>query len=333
MRKNKPISVYKSLNTKYCIHYTFDHLINKSAVIIELGSWLGASTIELLKKSKENSSVYCFDKFQNIMLSDYTFNKKHPLDKFWFTTPRYEVFCRNIKNYMKNKKVYTIKDDVNTSIELLKKHKIYPDIVFIDAIKHTNALCAYIKKLYVYNSNVIVIGDDYVFDSVKNAVKILVKELNVHCLYTNDCYIMYSKINHSTSYTINHSTSYTINHSTSYTINPTDLNIDLEQYINKKIKSNYVIYLVDLLFKKEYTTITSLIKQKIPNINAPIYEFCNNTFYTLIIIEIYSKKINEAQLVLNELNQLMAANNIKARPIKNALGLTYKDYMRTYISF
>jgi predicted O-methyltransferase YrrM len=138
---------------------------------VELGSWLGKSSSYILKKMKSNSKLYCFDKFQNITQTKYNFNKKSPLDKFYFETPRFETFVRNISDFLTDdKQCFLFKEDVNDFINKLAEEFVKPDIIFIDAIKKTNKLLQIYDKIFEYNRDAVIIGDDYVFDSVKKAV-------------------------------------------------------------------------------------------------------------------------------------------------------------------
>ena len=116
---------------------------------------------------KNNTQLYCFDKFQNIASSPYDFNEKSPIDNFYFTTPRYETFCKNVSKYLSNeKKCYTIKYDVNNFVKIMKYRKVIPDIVFIDAIKNSEKLYKMINNLFLNYKNIIIVGDDYIFNSV-----------------------------------------------------------------------------------------------------------------------------------------------------------------------
>jgi hypothetical protein len=164
-----------SPNTRYCLKYTIQ-LFKKLINIVELGSWLGSSTCEIIESAKE-CNVYCFDHFQNVALTDYKFEKKEPLDKFWLTVPRYETFCKNISPYLTpNKKVYSVKYDVFKSISVLRYHYIMPHIVFIDAIKNKDKLLKFLQDIFQYAPNTIIVGDDYIIKSVQEAVAIFMKK-------------------------------------------------------------------------------------------------------------------------------------------------------------
>jgi hypothetical protein len=305
-----------STNTRLTLRYVLKNIFNKKkVVIVELGSWLGSSTCEMLE-SMNNGVIYCFDHFQNIALSDYKFEKPHPLDEFWLSLPRYETFCKNISPYLsKNKKVYSVKYDVQKSINILRYYFISPNIVFIDAIKSTEKLINYLENLFKQVPNVIVIGDDYVFDSVKKAVSSFIKKYSNYWCYTNaDCYIL-AKSSSIQSYGIQSNN---------------ELSNNANKFIKEEIKKDKYEEIVNLLLYKKYNEIFQFIKDNNIDINKPIEHYNNNTFYTLVIIEIYSKKDKDA-IILRD----FILKNIDNSPkkIKNSLHLTYQDYINKYISF
>lgn len=113
------------------------------STIVELGSWYGKSTCFILENMKDGTNLYCFDKFQNIANSPYDFSEKTPIDNFYFQTPRYETFYKNVSKYVTSKKkCHTIKYDVRHFMKVLHHKIISPNIIFIDAIKKSRELFA-----------------------------------------------------------------------------------------------------------------------------------------------------------------------------------------------
>jgi hypothetical protein len=317
-----------SVNTRLCLRFMLqtasDTFLEKGyknskaakhLVIVELGSWLGSSTCEMLT-SINAGSLYCFDRFQNIALTDYDFKESDPLDLFWRTVPRYETFCRNIAPYLSsNKKVYTITYDVLNSVNVLKSNGIMPDIVFIDAIKSRNKLLQYLSALFLYAPSVIVIGDDYVFPTVKDAIReFMQRNMNYAIFTTDDCYIL-AKDEAFKKYGIR---------------DQTDLVDQASKFIAEQIDADYIKKIVFNLFAKKYDIVCDLLKNHDIDINIPLSEFNNNTFYTLVIIEIYSKLVKDAESV-----QKFILDEIDQHPekIKNSLFLTWQDYIDHKIVF
>ena len=306
-----------SINTYLCLKFLLNELTSKqkNIIIVELGSWLGLSTCVILKEIK-SGVLYCFDHFQNIALTDYEFNKPHPLDKFWMTVPRYETFCRNISPYLsKDKQVYTVKYDVRKSISVMKYNFITPHMVFIDAIKSRDALVNFLQNLFIFAPKTVVLGDDYIFQSVRDAVSKFMRGKNNYYLFTtNDCYILGQN---------------TVMHNYGF-ITQDILNNKATKYIEQCIANNPMLGVIDNLYKHKYTEVCQMLKNDKIDINKPIDEFNNNTFYTLVIIEIYSQGKNNADVVRKYI-----LNHIDSHPkkIKNALFLTWQNYINDKIIF
>ena len=293
-----------SLNTEYILRYVISNHKNTQLNVVELGAWLGRSTVEMLKAagSSKSINIYSFDKYQNICETDYKFDKPSPLDKFWFTVPRYETFCRNVSDHIdENRHVYTIKYDVNDSIEMLRKNFIMPDIVFLDAIKSAKKLDIYLTAIFKYAPKIVFVGDDYIIETVKEGVRQFhSRNKHLHLFTTADCYILSAA--------------------------PIEAN-RIDAYIKKELQDNYIENLVYNLFACKYSDVINMLKKKAIDVNQQI-DFCNNnTFYTLVVIEIYSKKNKEAIAL-----QKYILQNIDPAPkkIENSLFLTYKDYINEY---
>jgi hypothetical protein len=281
----------------------------KAPVIVELGSWLGSSTGVMLDAISAGT-LYCFDHYQNVTLTDYRFDKPHPLDKFWLTVPRYETFCRNVAPHLtrdKSATVYTVKHDVRRSIDVLKYHFITPHLVYIDAIKSCKQLLEYLRKIFAYAPHVTVVGDDYVFQSVRTAIDTFVRERPTYFLYTTtDCYVLCARSPEA------------------------HTGKKFAKYIEQAIAQDPIYELVYALQRKNHTKICERLLRDQTDINVPLARFNNNTFYTLVIIQIYSYKDQSAKKV-----QKYILENIDKSPkkVQNSLFLTWKDYMDFDIVF
>ena len=188
-----------------------------------------------------------------------------------------------------------------------------PHIVFIDAIKSQDKLLTFLQNMFQYAPNTIIVGDDYVIKSVQTALSLFLKKnTNYWCLTTSDSYIL-AKPNIFQNLGIK---------------TQNDLEKEGHLFINKEILSDpYTSIIIDLLNRKFDKVCKDIAKL---DINKPLEHFNNNTFYTIVIIEIYSKKEKGAEKVKN-----FILKNIDAHPkkIQNALFLTWQDYIDETIIF
>jgi hypothetical protein len=289
-----------SKNTELILSYALKNYNYET--IVELGSWYGKSTSFILQNMNKNTKLYCYDKFQNIANSEYSYNEKSPIDNFYFTTPRYETFCKNISPYITaNKKCFTIKYDVNQFIKILNKEMIIPNIIFIDAIKKKKLLLKILYDIFKQYKFVIVIGDDYVFDSVKEAL---------HEFIDNN-----SKLN----YYINKE-SYLITFN-SININSISEYVD-SRYLPPKNTEDYIYeYILYKLNNNDSYQIITILKHNNIDINKILFN--GNTLYTFIIILIYQDNKKSLIPLKNFIDK-----NYKIYKINNILGLNYEDYIK-----
>eukprot|EP00633_Aureoumbra_lagunensis_P004498 CAMPEP_0197320210 /NCGR_PEP_ID=MMETSP0891-20130614/58264_1 /TAXON_ID=44058 ORGANISM="Aureoumbra lagunensis, Strain CCMP1510" /NCGR_SAMPLE_ID=MMETSP0891 /ASSEMBLY_ACC=CAM_ASM_000534 /LENGTH=519 /DNA_ID=CAMNT_0042811477 /DNA_START=32 /DNA_END=1590 /DNA_ORIENTATION=+ len=144
-------------------------LLNENTkCIIELGSWYGASTQWIASKAK-NATVYAIDIWDesHIIRDDHYRNgntnsilKRHPL---------YATFLRNL--WFLRDRVIPLRYDTVAGLKLLKDHNIQPDLIYIDADHHYNAVKRDILTCIELFPQAILVGDDYGhYDDVKRAV-------------------------------------------------------------------------------------------------------------------------------------------------------------------
>ena len=292
-----------SKNTELSILYVLKNY--KYKTIIELGSWLGKSSSCIVKNMKNYSTLYCFDKFQNITKTPYHFTKKDKLDLFYLRTPRFETFCRNVSPFItENKTVYTIKYDVNRAFEkIIKPLSIHFDIVFIDAIKNKSLLIIFIEKCLFYNPKVVIVGDDYVFNSVKEAISLIQKKYSdINLFITEDSYILtYLELN----------------------------KLNIQRFIKKNYfppKSDpfhYYDIVIYFLEKQKYNEIIDILKKNDTiDINKKIPNFNDNTLYNLFVFHENNNKTKMKELMH------FLRKNYKPRKIENVLGLDYSYYVK-----
>ena len=170
---------------KIAIDYVFQNYNIKN--VVELGSYYGLSTKYLSLKNPK--FIYCFDKFENIANTKYIIDTVQPIDiKYFFKYIKFESFSAMVAEY---NNVYSIKYDCFDSIDFIKNNSIKIDLFYIDFVKKDNLLISFIDKLFKYNENCIVIGDDAIM--LSTSLDYIKKKYNYINLFS--CYICSYKNN------------------------------------------------------------------------------------------------------------------------------------------
>jgi hypothetical protein len=168
---------------QFAIDYVFENY--EIDTVAEFGIYMGYSSRYILSK-KPNVKYYGFDVFRPIFLTKYTADEILPIDtKFFFKYMRFETFQRNVAEYPN---VATIVGDIYENYELLKMYKIQVQFVYIDFEKKTEPLYHFVMKVLNDYPNAVIVGDDYVFESVKRAVENMRKS-NIHVVGLDTCYL------------------------------------------------------------------------------------------------------------------------------------------------
>ena len=165
---------------KLAIDYVFENYkINKTA---ELGAYYGLSTKYIISKNK-NSTLYSFDLYDNILLTNYVVKNITPLEtNYFFKYIKFESFHSKLSDF---DNLYSIKYDCYSGPNLLKKYNIKIDLFYIDFCKKDKLLIQFIDNLFKLYPDCIVIGDDAVM--LSSALEHLKKKYNY--INLKECYI------------------------------------------------------------------------------------------------------------------------------------------------
>jgi hypothetical protein len=143
-------------------------ITDKVKVIIEIGSWYGASTRWLAETAPANAKIYAIDMWDdNFILQDdhYTSNKYSMISEH----PLYDTFLVNLWNH--RNRVVPLRMDGVAGLEYLKAQGVVPDIIYIDADHHYDAVKRDIRACLRLFPGAILVGDDYGnYDDVRRAV-------------------------------------------------------------------------------------------------------------------------------------------------------------------
>ena len=139
-------------------------------VVVELGIYLGCSTVSLLYSSPGPITYYGFDYFTHICT-----NPPHitysPADRFFLEYPKLDTAVANVMPFSKKHNINFILYDVLDSNRYLQKNGIIPDLLFIDSIKDEHDLNLIIHKYLMLNPDLIIVGDDMIYGQVKPAIE------------------------------------------------------------------------------------------------------------------------------------------------------------------
>ena len=139
--------------------------------VVELGVWYGMSTVGLLQAAPHKLQYYGFDFFTPAATNP-PYVTKTPMDKLFLDHFRLESAVANVAPYAKKHDIRYIFEDVMKSPAVLRELGVVPDLVFIDAVKEIGPLRQIIEDYMELNPDIVIVGDDYVFESVRKAVSI-----------------------------------------------------------------------------------------------------------------------------------------------------------------
>jgi predicted O-methyltransferase YrrM len=154
----------------------------KPRVVFELGVWYGQSSVGIFQSAQNKIEYYGFDYFTPTATNPDYVTMSHA-DKMFIPHPRLESAVSNLAPFSKKHDIYFVFDDVMKSPEF----GVTPDLVFIDAIKKEQELVKIIRQFQKLNPDVIIVCDDYIFPSVRQALKSFrKKEFGDYCCILGD---------------------------------------------------------------------------------------------------------------------------------------------------
>ncbi len=159
----------------------------KPNVIVELGVWMGASAVGICETVKDRKITYIGFDFFTDSADNPTYISKSPIEKLLIDHNRLETTIANLSPYGDKHNLYINNIDIYDSLNYLRKNNIKPDMLFIDAVKDTIQLRTLIRAYQLEHPDIVIIGDDLVFDDVKKAIH------NIPHLNFNEAYVIAQK--------------------------------------------------------------------------------------------------------------------------------------------
>lgn len=133
--------------------------------VVEVGSWLGASTRHIATLLPQGGKVYAVDTWLGSV--------EHQLDPKLPTL--YQQFLSNVIHAQLTDRIIPVRMESVKAAECLKGLSV--DLVYLDGAHDTASVLMDLRAWYPYvQGHGIICGDDWGWDSVKTAVRIFAKE-------------------------------------------------------------------------------------------------------------------------------------------------------------
>ncbi|CAM9860575.1 unnamed protein product, partial [Ectocarpus fasciculatus] len=154
----------------------------KTACIIELGSWLGRSG-EYFARSAPNAVIFAVDLWDNaVILADKHYCSNPENLAILNVGPLHDRFMSNMWEYKYNvndgkaRGIVPMHMDAIDGLVLLKSAGVKPDLIYVDASHHYDGVYRDIKKTLELFPDAHIVGDDYDYPDVRRAVQDCAKE-------------------------------------------------------------------------------------------------------------------------------------------------------------
>lgn len=162
--ENKP-SVPEDYNSMFFNHTQLGKVMHKDmSVVIELGSWLGASTLFLLERAP-HATVIAIDHWLGSI--------EHHIENNPVYTDRlktlYETFLVNCWAYQD--RLIPIRTTTLQGLQMVYFLGIVPDLIYVDASHDFDSVLADLEKSHSCFPSALLVGDDWGWKSVRTAVE------------------------------------------------------------------------------------------------------------------------------------------------------------------
>lgn len=150
-------------------------LQNKINTVIEVGSWLGSSTRHIASLLQPNGKLYAVDTWEGSV--------EHHQNEEWknMLTTLYDQFLSNVIHAQLTDRIIPFRATSLDAAIALKQNLDKVDLVYIDAGHDTESVFLDMEAYwpFIKNDHGILCGDDWSWDSVKNAVIMFAMNYNL----------------------------------------------------------------------------------------------------------------------------------------------------------
>ena len=171
----------------------------KPRIIIEIGSWKGASAIRCAKLSKKyRTKIICVDTWLGTVnnflkkdgLPENSMMRRHGYPHLYYQ------FLANVVKTKNTKRIYPLIQTSNNAYAVLSHYKVIAGIIYIDASHEFNDVYNDLNNYWnILTDNGIIIGDDLERKGVKQALELFTieKDLNAYLSKGTNKFIVFKK--------------------------------------------------------------------------------------------------------------------------------------------
>lgn len=149
-------------------------------VVVELGSWLGASTRHIAQILPEESIVYAVDSWQGEapkLLKD--------------SPPLYDQFLSNVIHAGLTHKIFPLRMSTLEAIKVFEREGIQPDLIYIDPSHIENDLYQELQAYFpLIKGRGILCGDDWLWEAFKSVIEQFANENNLHVEASHNFWVL-----------------------------------------------------------------------------------------------------------------------------------------------
>lgn len=173
-----------------CLEKLCQH--NKISTVIEIGSWLGASTRHIASLLPNNGHLYAVDTWLGSV--------EHSQNPSWekLLPTLYEQFLSNTIHAQLTDKIIPIRMTSLQAAIALQSLMGKVDLIYIDAAHDTESVLADLNAYYpfIVNKSGILCGDDWMYPDVKKAVIQFAQQHNLSVYWDYNFWFMKEENNH-----------------------------------------------------------------------------------------------------------------------------------------
>lgn len=153
----------------------------KPKVVVESGSWLGASTRHMAQILPKGGVVYAVDSWEGYSPKFLEFSPP----------PLYDQFLSNVVHAGLTDKIFPLQMNTLEAIEVFKSKEIQPDLIYIDASHIQNDLYEELQSYFpLIKGHGILCGDDWLSVAVRSVVEQFADENDLHVEASNNFWVL-----------------------------------------------------------------------------------------------------------------------------------------------